>query len=274
MKVYRAMPDSFLTVNRNYQNLENLYYESGFTTVSNINHVYNNYYATLDEKSRKEGRYFYLFFEDAISAGKAILTNYHRFFFPYFLLAEYDIPIETIIKNIGTGKYGDNEVLECYVEKDDFNGKILNLSDLSYEDKVNYFTKSLINTTKRIQEIPEEIRDDKSIKIFMDKIGNDIVKLDCEEENVKEMILNSSSPQDQNAKVELIETNFNTNNIVTVNSEFIDMFLCSSFDNIQSYYKEKGFDCNYSEDRFFIKEDIIKSLPNKEKIQKILLSIN
>lgn len=280
MKIYRAIPESFLTKRKyenNYYGLENVYNENGYVSFSdNDNHVYNDYYATLDSAERKSGRYFFLFPEEAITKGFELLSSYHNFIFPYFLISEYDIPIDTIIKHIGTGRYGENEeinkCLECYIEKDDFTGDKFNTLNLSKEERLNFFVNSINNVTKRILDYPEEIRDSKAIDSFIEKMGGNLDKIVDNKEKIKEIILNNYSVSDNKVDRELIKTDYLTSKIIPVNIEYLDYYL-GSFENIEKYYKEKGINVEYSDDRLKLKEEIKEALPDKDKVKKILLKL-
>ena len=278
MKVYRVIPESFLTISRwnnNKLGLENVFNENGYVTFDYTNnHEYNNYYANL--KDKKVGKYFFLFAEDAIAYGYGLLSTYHQFFFPYFLVSEYDIPVETIIKHIGTGKYESDEILECFVEKDDFDGTPYNANSFTTEERVDFFVNSINNTLERILELPKELRDSKAIEVFINRIGGNI-DIDGNIDNVadyqnkiRETIRENKPASYSNIERELVKTDYLTKKIFSVNMDYLDFYL-KNFENVEKYYKEKGIDVDYSEDREDYKEKIIRNLHDEERLKKYLL---
>lgn len=68
MKVYRAVPDSFVTnrklEQKSLRGLEGIYYQAGYSSFVNKMgyHDYNN----LAKDIKNEGKYFFLFAEDAV----------------------------------------------------------------------------------------------------------------------------------------------------------------------------------------------------------------
>lgn len=278
MKVYRVIPESFLTISRwnnDKLGLENVFNENGYVTFDYTNnHEYNNYYANL--KDKKVGKYFFLFAEDAISYGHGLLSTYHQFFFPYFLVSEYDIPVETIIKHIGTGKYESDEILECFVEKDDFDGTPYNANSFATEERVDFFVNSINNTLERILELPKELRDSKAIEAFINRIGGNIdidgnidIVADCQNK-IRETIRENKPASYSNIERELVKTDYLTKKIFSVNMDYLDFYL-KNFENVEKYYKEKGIDVDYSEDREDYKEKIIRNLHDEERLKKYLL---
>ena len=82
---------------------------------------------SLADDLSEEGKYFYLFAEDAIIQGNDLLGKYHRLTIDTFLVVEYDIPKEIILKNIGYGDYTEGinplYLIESYIERSDLGNK-------------------------------------------------------------------------------------------------------------------------------------------------------
>lgn len=55
-----------------------------------------NIYKNINE----EGKYFYLFFEDAVRENHNLMTHFHGLNTNDFFIVEYDVPGELMLKNI------------------------------------------------------------------------------------------------------------------------------------------------------------------------------
>ena len=115
MKIYRVVPDSFATGERLNANdkvgSEDIYYKMGYTPFSEKIGRHN--FNTLNCEN-KQGKYFYLFAEDAIQEGSNLINVYHRLGVDTFSVIEYDMPEDIIMKNIGYGDY-THDIMPLYL---------------------------------------------------------------------------------------------------------------------------------------------------------------
>lgn len=158
MKVYRAVPDSFVSNRKLEQkslwSLEEIYYQVGYSSfVGKMEyHDYNN----LAKDIKNEGKYFFLFAEDAIKEASYLIGGYHRLNMDTCLVVEYDIPEELILKMIGYGDYTKDiqslYLIESYVEKNDFGNLTITTDEISSEGKKEILIKTLNESLKRILE--------------------------------------------------------------------------------------------------------------------------
>lgn len=102
MKIYRAVPDSFVTGKKMNQHfltgVEDIYYMSGYTSFLGKRgfHDFNN--LVIDQN--KDGKYFYLFAEDAIEEASKLIRGFHRLSMDTCSLLEYDVPEDMILKKL------------------------------------------------------------------------------------------------------------------------------------------------------------------------------
>ena len=101
MKVYRVVPNCFFTGkkldNSGKISLESLYYKMGYTSFSSK--VKRDDYNSLNCKNY-QGKFFYLFAEDAVFEGSSLINGYHRLRADICSILEYDIPEDMIIKHM------------------------------------------------------------------------------------------------------------------------------------------------------------------------------
>lgn len=80
MKVYRAIPDLFVTngklEQRSLRGLEGIYYQAGYSSF--VNEMGYHAYNSIAKDIKNEGKYFYLFAEDAIQEANTLIGGYHN----------------------------------------------------------------------------------------------------------------------------------------------------------------------------------------------------
>lgn len=123
MKIYRVVPNGLFEIcklrNGEFIGLEAIYYGMGYTSFleKKVCHAYNNIYKNINE----EGKYFYLFFEDAVRENHNLMTHFHGLNTNDFFIVEYDVPGELMLKNIVFGDYNEGimpwYIIETYIEK-------------------------------------------------------------------------------------------------------------------------------------------------------------
>lgn len=118
MKLYRMVPDAFLTFTRdnffvinsilnkeNFFSFEDILYELGYMSfIEKPNTVCRmaNSFEFMNEKCK----HFFLFPQDAIIWSNQVIGDYKKL---GFRVLEYDFPLEEIYKYVGYGCYGDGD---------------------------------------------------------------------------------------------------------------------------------------------------------------------
>lgn len=154
MKIYRVVPDLFLTGKKlnlaKKNSFEHLYYKTGCTSFSDEVSVFD--FNTLNTDYLK-GKFFSLFFEDAVEEGNRFIKGYHRLNADVCAILEYDVPLDIIMKHIGYGDYSIGirsiHLLETFVESSDIGSKEVMITD---EEKINNIVETFAET---LQMLPE-----------------------------------------------------------------------------------------------------------------------
>lgn len=280
MKVYRVVPDSFVTNRKLEQNplrgLEGIYYQAGYSSFVNKMgyHDYNN----LAKDIKNEGKYFFLFAEDAIQEANFLIGGYHRLNMDTCLVIEYDIPEEIILKMIGYGDYTDDKhslyLIESYIEKGDFGNSIITTDEISIEEKTGFLIRSLNESLKRILECQSLFDMIDYLKYFHGKKLESII--DNREEIAKVLINSSFYNSFMDERRQLIQSSYITRKVVPVNIRFWHEKL-KSYKQIEDYYQSMGIDCNFSEEQNQCKKEILYYLQQdnqeKEKVKELLHQI-
>lgn len=275
MKIYRVVPDSFATGERLNANekvgSEDIYYKMGYIPFSDklARHDYNNLHC-----EDKQGKYFYLFGEDAIQEGYSLINNYHRLQTDTFSIIEYDVPEDIIMKNIGYGDYThDIEpifLVETFIEKWDLGSNIIKSNQIEENEMLRSLILVFKDSLKRMQEY-DSYRDKKFYEGYF--AVNSLSSINDDEE-IKNILLNSKFYHTfSNQQRELIPSAYITGKMLPVNMEFI----CSSFDDwdeYSAYYQKLGVKCDFSTEHREFKKEVLynlrKSNPDKEKIKQLL----
>ncbi len=280
MKVYRAVPDSFVSNRKLDQkslcSVEEIYYQAGYSSFVGIlgRHDCN----TLVKDIKNEGKYFFLFAEDAIREASYLIGGYRRVNMGTCLVLEYDIPEELILKKIGYGDYTTDiqslYLIESYIEKDDFGKEAITTDEISMKEKTKILIKSLNESLKRILECQSCLDMLEYLKYFGGKKLETII--DNEQEIAKVLINSSFYNSFMNKKRELIQSSYITGKVVPVNTSFWN----EKFQNenqIGTYYQNMGIDCNFSKEQEQCKREILYYLKmvnyNKEKVKQLLRQI-
>lgn len=130
MKLYRVVPNTFSTGKRLDADMisgaEDIYYKMGYASFLGKRgfHKYNSLFEKNDTVG--DGKYFFLFPEDAIRQGYYLLTRFHKLpEIESFYVVEYDFPIDIAFQYFGYGDYTfddglPNPLMEVFVEKKNF----------------------------------------------------------------------------------------------------------------------------------------------------------
>lgn len=280
MKVYRAVPDSFVSNKKldqkSLRGLEEIYYQMGYASF--IGKMGNHDHNSLIKNIKEEGKYFFLFAEDAIQEASYLISGYHRLNMDTCLVVEYDIPEELILKMIGYGDYtGDIQslyLIESYIEKNDFGNSIITTDELSIEEKTEILIKTLNESLKRILACQSYFDMLKYIEYFGDKKLESII--DNKQELAKVLVNSPFYNSFLNEKRQLIQSPYITGKIIPVNTNFWNKRF-QNYNQIGDYYQNMGINCNFSEKQEQSKKEILyylqKNSHNKEKVKQLLHQI-
>lgn len=280
MKVYRAIPDTFYTENYlgNYLGekkksiFEDIYYSMGYTAFNELNHNYNTIHKNLSDDEKTAGKYFFLFAEDAIWNGMFLLKAFHEANLHTFMIVEYDVLDELVLKHIGSGDYKkdvfENRCMECFLTKDDIEGSHIFTSEVSEEEKhsgiFNAFQNSLNSIISYDDATPFEE------EFYRDYFNVDnLASLISDPEKLEKGLVNSPLYTEfMNLEIPIVKTPLITGKVFRVN-EFDEWDeLAEPFELIGERFKD------YSEQRRFKRQLIGLSSSdnpeNKEKIKTLL----
>lgn len=286
MKIYRVIPDSFTRGDRlnetDYIGIEDIYYNGGFISFRDKNNIHkaNSIYSILLNDNIDKGKYFYLFSEDAVMRGFNLLNGFHNIETTNFIIEEYDIPIDLILKYIGYGVYNEGIIdiytLETFISKDDIIGVKKNSEQLSIDYKTSLLLKSLKQTLKTI--ISFKNWADYDYDLYSNFFNVDDLELIIDDdEKIKELIKNSPYYKTFIQKdIDLIETLFITGKSISVNAAATGGF--RGWKRTEEYFKSLGLDVDYSEERKEFKNELLYYLEenniDKEKVKSLLISSN
>lgn len=279
MKVYRVMPDSFYLKNYlsgNNTAFEDIFYKMGYISFREENkHSYNTIYKKLSSDEKKFGKYFFLFVDDALWHGLFLLKSFHCMRIDTFMIVEYEIPDELVLKHIGYGDYSKSAfkelVLECFVTKSDLEGLKISSLNLKKEEKeqalLNSFKSSLDTVIKYDEAAWDQLEFYK--ELFNAEELNQIVS---DNDLLSKELLNSSLCDSfVNSDYEIIKTPFITSRIIYIN-RFVDKFnvVAEKLEPIGTRFE------NYEEKEFFKKQLLFYSDKDtaeaKEKMEVLLKS--
>lgn len=280
MKVYRAVPDSFLTNKKLEQKplcgLEGIFYQAGYSSfVGKMGyHSYNN----LAENIKDEGKYFFLFAEDAIQKASSLISSYHRLRMDTCLVIEYDIPEELVLKMIGYGDYTEGifstYLIESYVVKSDFGNSIITTAEIADDEKKEILIKALNESLKRALNCKSYLDILYYYEYFDEKKLESII--DNRQEIARAIINSPFYKSFIDEKRQLIHSPYITGRVVPINIKFWDNEL-HNLSQIEAYYQNMGIDCNFSKEQKQCKEEIIYYLQqdnqDQEQIKKLLRQI-
>jgi len=279
MKIYRVVPSSLLTNERlnstNLTGIEDIYYKMGYTSFLGKRgfHVYNN----LEISPTDEGKYFFLFFDDALFQGFNLISGFHRLRMDNCSIIEYDIPEDIILKNIGYGDYTEGIFteykVETFIKKNELDGEVITTENVSKEQKILTLTDILTEELKQINEYGFSSFDDMNFYINYFRI-NDLSSLINETEIIKKGIEQSQFYLAfKQEKGEIIKTPYITKKIIPLNMDFISNNLRSD-EKIIEYYQTMGIDCRISKEHNDFKTELVHCVrtdkKDKQKIKRLL----
>lgn len=278
MKIYRVVPNSF-TTNKRLDSLEStgfedIYYKMGYSSFLGKRgyHMYNS----LSDSIKGEGKYFYLFFDDALLQGNNLIQGFHRLKADTCSIIEYDIPEDIILKNIGFGDYTDtiftNHIIETFVEKSDLSSEITTPENLSKESKIETLTQMLVESLKQMKEYGFSAYDD--LEFYTQYFENyNLDSLINDEEKLKQAI--SISPLFLTFKHEdgeILKTPYITKKIIPLNIGFLSHEL-HEFEAAAEYYQNKGIDCRISDEHEKFKRELLRYVKDKDQDKQKIKSL-
>ena len=281
MKIYRVVPDSFATGKRLNANekvsSEDIYYKMGYIPFSDkpARHDYNNL-----QCEDKQGKYFYLFVEDAIQEGHSLINVYHRLRADTFSVIEYDIPEDIIIKNIGYGDYKHDItplfLTETFIEKCDLGNSIINSNQVEENEILGTLMLVFKDSLKRMKEYCFSSYEDN--EFYKGYFAVNSLSSINDDEKIKNTLLNTKFYHTfLNQQRELISSAYITGKMLSVNMDFVSYKL-GDWDEYSEYYQKLGVRCDFSKEHREFKEELLYNIrkynPDKEKIKKLLKEKN
>ena len=281
MKIYRVVPDSFVTGKRfnahGHVSSEDIYYRMGYIPFLDelAHHDYNNL-----QCKNKQGKYFYLFAEDAIQEGNSLINVYHRLRADTFFVVEYDVPIDIIMKNIGYGDYTRGIMplflAETFIEKRDLGSSIITSDQVKENELLKKLILAFKDSLKRIQEYGSFAYAD--YQFYTDYFGIYDLSSINDEEIIKNALLNSNFYSAfLYQQCELVLSTYITGKALPVNIEFISHKL-GGLEEYSKYCKNLGVRCDFSKEHREFKEEFLSNIkkenPDNEQIKKLLRGKN
>lgn len=292
MKVYRVVPNTFSTGERLDSSIipggEDIYYKLGYASFVGERgfHKHNN----LFDKSEQigDGKYFFLFLEDAIKQGYYLLTMFHYLKnVGSFYVLEYDFPEEIVLKHFGYGDYLDkngcaNPLFEVFVDKKDFSTgtrEVVSVQSLSSKLIKKVLLDSFndaLNVAERIVSFaPTEfvLYDSYFEKNYWQGFY-DVVE---NPEMIKDILVNSRLFREfLLLSGDLIKSPYLTGNIISVNLEEL-MYKYGKWSEVAEYFKSLGWRFDVSKEQKEFKSELLSysgynSLENKkpDEVRRLL----
>lgn len=273
MKVYRVVPNCFFTGkkldNSGKISLESLYYKMGYTSFSSK--VKRDDYNSLNCKNY-QGKFFYLFAEDAVFEGSSLINGYHRLRANICSILEYDIPEDMIIKHIGYGDYTYDIMplflIETFLEKDDFGSVILS-NEIAEDKKL----KCLVETLKDSLRIAEEYDSFEDKNYYKDLFQGFNLSSLTDEEIMHVLLSKGFYSTFSNQQCELISSPFITGRIIPLSMVFLSDKL-GNFNEISEYYQKLGIRYEFSKEHQNFKKELLNTIrydsSDKENIKRLL----
>ncbi len=242
IKVYRVFQDhlNFLLKSFSYHP-DDLYYYLGCTPLyGEIRRGGDN---TIGDRQREEGKYFFLFPEDALRCSPILL---HDVCYTAKVM-EYEFPISTVFDNIGTGFY--NQHYGCL-----FFGRVTEL----------IVCKSLIKGERiSSEDIDDSLKREAAMKSYSDTLEiykyDDIweswgVKDKSEVRELNETRLNTRIGKFVNEKNQLIKSDEITGKVITIINRGRSQR--NDFDKNIELFAKKGIVLDYSDEAQKLRTDI------------------
>lgn len=280
MKIYRVIPDTFLTgsrlSSRELTGIEDIYYRMGYTSFLGRYgfHEFNN----ISEKITEEGKYFYLFLEDAILEGHQLIGGYHHLRMDTFSLVEYDVPEDLILNKLGYGDYTfditPKFLLETFIQKSDLGESISN-TNLSNEEKEVGLLKSFQESLRSLQEVRFSSLSDMFYykELFCNDKLEDVVD---NQERLKDLLVSSSLYRlFLQEKGDIVKSPYITGKIIPVNLRYLERTY-GNWNKVSEYFQDEGFQCDFSEEQEEFKKELLSQVRQKEvdseKVKTLLKS--
>lgn len=265
MKLYRVLANSFLSKGRldetNPTGLEGIYYTMGYTYFREERclHAYNNIYKTITEA----GKYFFLFFEDALKYGTGLLNCFHQLYnIQSFTIVEYDIPIEIVLKNIGYGDYTDSIIkeyaIETYINQSDLGETKLSTEEISDEQKKSAMINFFNETLKKLNLFQEFSLYD--YRYYLKQFEEDLWKVLEDPKTIERQII--GSPLFKSILFDnrtIVESPFITGTCLQINQEYYyyRFMVSSDSEKIKDYFSRRNICCDFSEEQQSFKNELL-----------------
>lgn len=278
MKLYRIVPNSILTDSTstdiiNKINIEDIYYKMGYASFSDRHrkHSFNSLNC-----NNLQGKYFYLFPEDAILHGKRLMSGYHRLDTNIWTILEYDVPTDIVMKHLGYGNYTDSIcpllLIESFIEKNDLGEKAVLSDEIDPNSLLKCLTEVIMESLDILKEYENYSLSD--IVLCQNAFSEIDFSVAMDEESIRNILLNSDF---YNTFVKqhyiLVASDYITSKMLVVNNRFFRKL--GTRVKICEYYKNLGLiECEFSDERQEYKNELLSLIrddnQDKEIIKRLL----
>ena len=282
MKLYRVVPNTFSFGNRLNEQVvpggEDIYYKMGYTSFLGKRgfHKYNNIFESSN--IIEDGKYFFLFPEDAIKQGQYLLTKFHKLQnIESFYIIEYDFPIDIALQYFGYGDYKHdsglpNPLVVIFIEKNQFSPEAENIRiPIKTIDEIllSSLTKTLENGASREQFEYENYAIMNFYSSLEDFISNP--------KNIEYHLLHSNLYNAFHSLTgDIIKSPYHTGRIFSINLAHI-FETYSSWKDASEYFQSIGINCDLSNEQNEFKKDILIATgynnpteKDREQVKKLL----
>ena len=300
LKVYRVIPSAFFTNDTDGIFLEEIYYEMGYASFlgKSALHINNNL-----QCEGNQGKYFFLFFEDAVILGRNFLFQIYRIYVDTFSIIEYDVPDDVLLKHIGCGSYsllGGYPVfrIETFIEEEDLGNSAVFSNQIEEDEKLRALEsvfKNSLQTMVKYSSDPythfvdcekKNFKDslqtmvnyssisythfvDREKKIFKDCFGVDDISI-IDDDKINGIIAKSKFYSDfLNQSCALVSSDFITGKILPVNCNFLSA-ICYRFEGHYNKLVKCDLSSDHKQFKAELSEEICRRTIPNDKIKMLL----
>ena len=274
MKVYRSVPVSMTDIPVRMNELESLYYELGYMYFNGK--ILQGFGNTISRRVKEEGRYFFVFPEDALFFIYQNLKEAEA-----FKLMEFDFPEEVVYSLIGWGGYApqgyqEDRRAETYINKSLITGERTEGIIIDDETKKKLMITEFKNAYKKIiqyrKSLPNELFEKKDYDRSVKKVPSWYIKGgyssidDITDDKVFEII----KSQSEFYCIDFLYGNheiIKTNSITGKSAMLVYEWARRTPPELGKYnYQtmiESGFNLDYSKDGCKLRNDYVKLIDEK-----------
>lgn len=270
LKVYRVIPSAFFTKGTDGRIFsEEIYYEMGYASFlgKSALHINNNL-----QCEGNQGKYFFLFFEDAVILGRNFLFQIYRICVDTFSIIEYDVPDDVLLKHIGCGSYsllGGYPVfrIEAFIEEEDLGNSTVFSNQIEEDEKLRALESVFKDSLQTMVSYTHFV--DREKKIFKDCFGVDDISI-IDDDKINGIIAKSKFYSDfLNQSCALVSSDFITGKILPVNCNFLSA-ICYRFEGHYNKLVKCDLSSDHKQFKAELSEEICRRTISNDKIKMLL----